>query len=156
VRLGRHDQIVLDTLLPAHADARLPLGVLDLGFAAFYAEFEKSASPFLRAAFRASLLAGTWISPLLIRRAPPLDRLARPVRESALEAMATSRIALLHQLLVVLKLVAAMSYGAHPAVREAVGYGRVPMSSLDPTSEAAVNVLPIAELEPPGDRETAQ
>lgn len=135
----------MDTLVPAHADPRLPQGVLGLGFDTFYAEFEQSASPFLRAAFRASLLAATWISPVLVRRAPPLDRLSRPARERALEAMATSRVALIRQLLVVLKLVAAMSYGAQSGVREAVGYGQSP--SIGINAEAAL-VSPPAAPEP--------
>jgi hypothetical protein len=134
VRLGQHGRIVLDTLLPANADPRLPLGVLDVGFTDFHREFERTASPSLRAAFRASLLAAIWVSPLLIRRAPPLSRLPRTARERALAAMATSRVGLLNQLLVVLKLVAAMSYGAQPVVRNAVGYGQTPMGDVGSTS----------------------
>jgi hypothetical protein len=145
MRLGWRDRIVMDTLLPANADPRLPHGVMELGFDAFHAEFERSATRFLRAAFRASLLAATWISPVLVRRAPPLDRLSRPARERALEAMATSRVALLRQLLVVLKLVAAMSYGAQPGVREAVGYWQSP--SIGINAEATV-VSPPGALEP--------
>ena len=122
--LSRRDLVVLDTLLPGNADPILPLGAGDIGFASFHAEFERSATPFMRRAFRAALFAATWVAPLLVHGAPPLSRHSRDRRERALEAMATSRITILGQLLALLKIVAAMAYGADARVREAVGYGR--------------------------------
>jgi hypothetical protein len=125
--LGARDRVVLDTLLPADADPVLPEGVLDPGFDAFHAEFERAAPPVTRRAFRLALLAATWIAPLLVRARPPLSRHPRDVRERALEAMARSRVAVLRQLLVLLKLVAALSYGGRPDVREHLGYPGGPL-----------------------------
>lgn len=122
--LSAHDRVVLDTLIPANADPRLPHGVLDLGFDAFYREFEHSATPFMRTAFGLALLAATWMAPVLVGARPPLGRHSRDVRERALEAMATSRFAILRQLLVLLKVVAALSYGGEASVRERIGYSR--------------------------------
>ena len=139
--LSRRDRVVIDTLLPANADARLPLGAIEAGFPAFHAELQRTATPLIRRGFRAATFAATWIAPLLIRRRPPLGRHPRDVREQALEAMATSRIALLRQLLVLLKIIVAMSYGADPSVRRAVGYAapRVQLSAIpaSPSEEGA-------------------
>ena len=120
--LGPRDRVVLDTLLPATSDTLLPDGVLELGFDAFYVEFQRTATRPARRAFRLALLAATWAAPPLIHVLPPLGRQPRVVRERALEAMATSRIGILRQLFVVLKLVTALAYGADPTVRGRVGY----------------------------------
>ncbi|TMC49601.1 MAG: hypothetical protein E6J26_10195 [Chloroflexi bacterium] len=72
--------------------------------------------------------AALWISPLLIGRLPPLTRLEPPARERALGAMARSRVYLLRQLLMLLKLVVGFCYGADPQVRAVIGYPRPPMS----------------------------
>lgn len=122
--LGSRDRIVLDTLLPAGAHPLLPNGVLDIGFDDFYREFERDATPFLRRAFRLSLAAATWIAPLLVGRRPPLERHPREIRERALEAMASSRVVTLRQLVLVLKTVVGLCYGADTSVRESIGYSR--------------------------------
>lgn len=122
--LNARDRIVLDTLLPAGAHPLLSDGVLELGFGPFYEEFERTQHRSLRTAFRLALLAASWIAPLLIGLRPPLNRHARDDRERALEAMAASRSATLRRLLVLLKLVAALSYGGRASVRERVGYAR--------------------------------
>ena len=119
---SRSGRVVFETLLPADADPRLPLGVRDTGLDAFYDAFVRDATPFIRTALRAAILAATWIAPALIRRRPPLGRLSLDERERALEAMAASSNVLLRQLVVLLKLVAALCYGADARVREAIGY----------------------------------
>ena len=117
-------RVVLDTLLPANAHPLLPLGVLDTRFDDFYDAFVRDATPFIRTAVRIAFLAATWIAPLLVRRRPPLRRLSLDDRERALEAMASSSNALLRQLVVLLKLLAALCYGGDPRVRDAIGYAR--------------------------------
>lgn len=121
--LASPGRVVFDTLLPANADTRLPRGLLETGFDAFYVEFTREAPPLVRTALPLAILSATWIAPLLIAKLPPLGRLSRDDRERALVAMSRSRIGLLRQLVVLLKLVAAMSYGADDGVRDAIGYG---------------------------------
>lgn len=122
--LGRHHYVVLDTLLPAGAHPDLPRGLFETGFEAFYAEFERQAVPSLRLGLRFALWVATWVSPLLIGRLPPLARHDRTTRERALEAMGSSRHYLLRQLLLALKTVASLCYGADPLVRDAIGFPR--------------------------------
>ncbi|MCA1554542.1 MAG: hypothetical protein LC737_09205 [Chloroflexi bacterium] len=120
--LTRRARIVLDTLLPAQAHAQLPLGLFDAEFESFQVEFERSATLQLRLAFGVALFVAVWLSPLLIHHLPPLTRHGRETRERALAALAHSRIYVLRQLLTVLKLVTSLCYGAHPTVRDAIGY----------------------------------
>lgn len=122
--LSSRGRVVFDTLLPAGADARLPRGLLELEFAAFYSEFVQDAPALIRTVLPIAIVCCTWVAPLLAGKVPPLGRLSRDDRERALEAMARSRVGILRQLIVLLKLVAAMSYGADPGVREAIGYTR--------------------------------
>jgi hypothetical protein len=121
-RLNRLDRAVLDALLPAGANAELPLGALDSGFEDFLAEFESQGATQLRWAFGLSLVAAAWLAPLLIRRLPPLTRLEPDDRERALESMDRSNITILRQLMRVLKTVVGLHYGAVPGVRRAIGY----------------------------------
>lgn len=120
--LASPGRVVFDTLLPANADARLPQGLFDTGFDAFFAEFTRQAPSLVRTALPLAILSATWVAPVLIAKLPPLGRLSRDDRERALVAMSRSRIGLLRQLVVLLKLVAAMSYGADEGVRQAIGY----------------------------------
>ena len=122
--LSRRSRLVLDTLLPAQANATLPHGIFDTGFDKFLLDFQSTASPALRRGFWAALFAATWIAPLLIFRLPPLTRLDRSTRERALRAMETSRVYLLRQMLLLLKTTVCFCYGADPGVRDAVGYPR--------------------------------
>jgi hypothetical protein len=92
-------------------------GLFDTGFDAFYLRFRATASPDLHRAFQAGLLAAVWISPLLIRRVPPITMYSRDVREQALEALTRTRWYLIRQAFLAVKTVAALSYGADPAVR---------------------------------------
>ncbi len=111
---------VLDSLLPSGG----PLGpsLLEAGFEEFYKDFERNAVPSLRMGFKAALWAAFWISPLLIRRLPPLTRLEPEARELALEAMGRSRLYLLRQMLLLLKAVSCFCYGADGRVREALSF----------------------------------
>lgn len=120
--LSRVDRDVLDTLLPPGAHPLLPLGIVETGFEEFLADFDRSAPPHLRRAFRAGLLAGGWVAPLLVGRVPPLSRLRTSDRARALAALEASRVPELRQLVSVLKTVASLHYGALPAVREAIGH----------------------------------
>jgi hypothetical protein len=67
---------------------------------------------------------------VLIGRLPPLGRHDRPTRERALAALGASRVPLLHQLVVVLKTVASLAYGADPMLRQAVGYPQTPSGTV--------------------------
>jgi hypothetical protein len=122
--LGRSGELVLDTLLPSGADPLLARGFRDIEFEPLYREFATSAPAAIQTAFRISLVAATWVAPLLIGKLPPLGRHRREVRERALEAMATSRWPVLRQLVTLQKVVVALAYGADPQVRERVGHGR--------------------------------
>lgn len=121
-RLGAADRAVLSALLPSGVNERLPQGVLDTGFEAFLEEFEAVAPPDLRRAFGLALFAAAWLSPLLIRRLPPVTRLRAGDSESALAAMERSRLPELRQLVRVLKTVVSLHYGALPQIRQAIGY----------------------------------
>src|SRR5438132_9890943 len=127
-RHAAEQRLVLNTLLPANAHPLLPLSGANTRFDAFYAEFDRTVTPRLRTAFRLAVWAALWISPLLIGRLPPLTRLEPPARERALGAMARSRVYLLRQLLMLLKLVVGFCYGAEPEVRAAIGYPHTPIS----------------------------
>jgi hypothetical protein len=122
--IRRSDRIILDTLLPGAADPRLPRGLEETGFEAFWEKQRASMAPGLRLAFQMGLLAANWVSPLLVRRLPPLARWERPVREQALQAMAASRFYMLRGAVRVLKLVLSLCYGADQQVRRAIGYAR--------------------------------
>ncbi len=122
--LDSRTRLVLDTLLPSHAHPTLTTGLLEAGFDEFWSVFQRTAPATPRRAFRAAVLAATWLAPVLIGRLPPLDRYDRPTRERALAALGASRVPLLRQLMLVLKTVASLAYGADPTVRRAIGYPR--------------------------------
>jgi hypothetical protein len=124
--LNHAARVVLDTLLPSNAHPVLALGLFDAGFDAFWADLERSALPAWRWGFRAAVFTAVWVSPLLIRRLPPLTRLDRPTRERALAALGDSNVYLLRQMLTLLKTMAGLCYGADPRVRQALGYPRQP------------------------------
>ena len=63
-----------------------------------------------------------WVAPLLIGRSPPITLYGRATRERALDALARSRIYPLRAAFGGLKLIVSLGYGAHPAVRRAMGY----------------------------------
>jgi hypothetical protein len=120
--LSNSDRIILDTLLPPSAHPELPEGALDAGFEDFWREYRKNFIPTIRAAFSAALFAANWVSPLLIRKLPPLARYNRQTREAALRAMSNSGINLLRQGVRVMKLMVSFCYGANARVRKAIGY----------------------------------
>ena len=120
--LSRPDPVVCAVLLPSDADPRLPAGVLELDSAASSPELLPGARPWIRPGLRLALFSATGVAPPLIGRLPPLGRLSTDDRERALEAMASSRVGILRQLVVLLKLTAAMAYGADTTVRERLGY----------------------------------
>lgn len=122
VSLRPGQRVVVDALLPAREGAALPWGAFDCGFDAFYAEFQKTAPVSFRLGFSAALFAGSWVAPLLIRRLPPLSRLPRDERESALEALGRCRFYPLRQCLLLLKAVCSFCYGADARVRAAIGF----------------------------------
>jgi hypothetical protein len=122
VSLGRVDRAVLNALLPSEASPLLTLGILETDFESFLADFGAAAPGPLRRAFRLGLLAAGWVAPLLVRRLPPMTRLAPAERGRALAAMERSRVPELRQLVRVLKTVVSLHYGALPAVRRALGH----------------------------------
>src|ERR1041385_7942329 len=113
------ERVVWEALLPAGAVPALP-GLLDTDFEAFRADFSASAPWTLRLALRAALWAATWLAPCLIGRLPPLRRLAPEERETALDALASSRVYLLRQMVLMLKLTASLCYGGDARVRAAI------------------------------------
>lgn len=115
------ERAVVDALLPSGACPELPLGAFESGFDDFYKEFQDVAPFALKAGFKGALLAAVWVSPLLIGRLPPFTRLSTDDRERALETLGRSSVYPLRQSLLVLKAVLSFHYGAHPAVRAAVG-----------------------------------
>jgi len=114
-------RIVVDTMLPSGAHARLP-GAEGAGVPAFLDEFERSAAPLLRLGLRAGMATAVWVAPLLIGRPPPITLYGRRTREQALEALARTRVYPLRAAFGGLKLVVSLGYGADPAVRRAIGY----------------------------------
>ncbi|HXD08817.1 MAG TPA: hypothetical protein VN653_02040 [Anaerolineales bacterium] len=104
----------------------MPRGLFDAGFETFYQNFARTTNGTLRHGFQFALFAAIWISPLLIRRIPPITLHARETRERALAAMEISRFYFLRQMLLILKNVAALCYGANREVRDAIGYPRQP------------------------------
>lgn len=118
--LGARDRVVLDALLPSGLDG-LP-GVFEAGFEHYEAGFRADAPLPMRIGWRAALFLASWLSPLLIRRLPPLDRLSVDEREAALEAMGKSRFYLIRQCFLLLKAVTSFGYGSTRSVRRAVGY----------------------------------
>lgn len=115
------DRAVLDALLPPGGPEGLP-GAFEAGFETFEAGFRADAPLPMRLGWRAALFVAFWISPLLIGRLPPLDRLPPEEREEALCAMGQSRIYLLRQIFLLLKAVTSFGYGSTREVRRAVGY----------------------------------
>lgn len=124
--LSSRAHVVLDTLLPPHAHPSLPRGLFDAGFESFYQNFVRTANGTLRQGFQIALFAAIWISPLLIHRIPPITLHARETRERALAAMESSPFYFLRQMMLILKNVAALCYGANRGVRDAIGYPRQP------------------------------
>jgi len=122
--LNSRAHVVLDTLLPPHAHPSLPQGLFDAGFENFYQNFARTANGTLRNGFHFALFIAIWISPLLIRRIPPITLYSRETRERALAAMEVSRFYFLRQMMLILKNVAALCYGANREVRDAIGYPR--------------------------------
>lgn len=121
--LSARDRAAVDALLPSKACEPLPWGAFDAGFEEFFAGFQRTAPASLRFGFRAALFVGVWLSPLLIKRLPPISRLTIDEREQALEALGKCRVYPLRQCLLLLKAVVSFCYGADARVREAVGCG---------------------------------
>jgi len=122
MRLNSVDRAVLETLLPGGVSSTLPIGVLESGFQKFLGDFKQLGATDLQRAFSIALVSAGWIAPLLVRRLPPLSRLNPVDRERALVAMDSADIAVLRQLVRVLKTVIGLHYGAVPSVRRSIGY----------------------------------
>ena len=133
--LSSRAHVVLDTLLPPHAHTLLSRGLFDAGFETFYRDFAHTANETLRYGFQMALFTAIWISPLLIRRLPPITLHSRETRECALTAMETSSFYFLRQMMSILKNVAALCYGANQEVRDAIGYPRQPHDLRDKPNE---------------------
>lgn len=122
-------RVVFETMLPARAHAELPLGALDAGIEGLYGDLVHSAPRQVRAGLRMAILAATWISPLLIRRLPPISFYGQETRERAIQSMGRSRVYVLRQLVLLLKATVCLCYGADPRVRDALGYPPHPTDS---------------------------
>ena len=119
--LSAPDRVVLNALLPPGGPEGLP-GAFEAGFEEWEFAFSADAPASMRLGWRVALLVAAWISPLLIRRLPPLERLTPDEREAALEAMGRSRFYLMRQCFLLLKAVTSFGYGRTKAVRLAAGY----------------------------------
>ena len=117
--MNGRQRAVIDALLPPGGD--LP-GALESGFEQFEERFRAEAPAPMRLGWLAALFVASWLSPLLIRRLPPLDRLEPQAREDALVALSKSRFYLLRQVMLLLRAVVGFGYGGTRAVRRAVGY----------------------------------
>jgi hypothetical protein len=124
--LSKSARVVLDTLRPSEAHPILKFGVFDTDFDAFWSDVERTALPVWRWGFHAALWVANWIAPLLIGRLPPFHQHDRQTRERALVAMENSRIAVLRQMMGLLKTILCFGYGADRNVRDAIGYPRQP------------------------------
>lgn len=113
---------MLDALLPGLQEAGPPLpGALETDVEGFLRSFLPTAPPLVRLGFRMGCLAGVWVAPLLIRRRPPITRLAPADRERALEALSRTRLHSMRRLFGLLRLVIALGYGGDERVRAAIG-----------------------------------
>lgn len=119
--LSPRERTVIDALLPPAGSDGFP-GAFEAGFEGFERGFTADAPATMRLGWRAALFLAAWVSPLLIRRLPPLDRLSVEDREAALEAMGKSRFYLIRQVFLLLKAVTSFGFGSTGAVRRAVGY----------------------------------
>ena len=117
--LSNRQRAVVDALLPPGGE--LP-GAFEAGFEEFEARFRADAPAPMRLGWLAALWVASWVSPLMIRRLPPLDRLEPAAREDALNALSKSRIYLLRQVMLLLRAVVGFGWGATPEVRRTVGY----------------------------------
>src|SRR6059036_3144990 len=115
-KLSRRSRVVLETLLPDDAHPTLKAGLIGANFEDFYREFSRTATWKLRVPFSLALFVAVWIAPLLIGRVPPLTRFDRSTRERALERLFSSRIYLLRQTSLALKLVLSLCFVADPSV----------------------------------------
>ncbi|MBI5211347.1 MAG: hypothetical protein HY927_15340 [Elusimicrobia bacterium] len=121
MRPGMVERAVFEALLPAGPGPKSK-GIAETDFARFYEDFFKTAVLPMRVSCAAAVFFAAWVSPLLVGRLPPFLMLSAEDRELALEAMAKSPFYLVRQLLLLLKAMAALCYGADPGVREALGY----------------------------------
>lgn len=119
--MNARERAVIDALLPPGGPEGLP-GAFEAGFAEFEEGFRRDAPATMRVGWRAALFVAAWVSPLLIRRLPPLDRLREEDRATALEALGKSRFYLVRQSSLLLKAVVSFGYGSTPLVRKVVGY----------------------------------
>jgi hypothetical protein len=120
--LTRRDKILLDTLLPQGAHPEMPLGIADVNFDAYYADFKRSAMFPMWIGFVAALFVAIWIAPLLIRKLPPITLYDRDTRERILMALYNSKYNILRQIIFLLKATVSFCYGADDRVRDALGY----------------------------------
>lgn len=118
--LSRSEAAVWEALLPAGAHPDLP-GISLREFERFLKEFRARAPTPLRLALRAALWTAVWVAPLLCGRLRPFLFMTVEERGLALAAMGRSRFYLIRQMLLVLKLVAGLHYGADPRVRKILG-----------------------------------
>lgn len=119
--MNARERAVMETLLPAGDHDVLP-GALEAGFEEFYARFQATALPSMSLGFKAALWTAAWVAPVLAGRLPPITRLPAAERERALEAMGSSRLYLLRQMMLLLKAVTSFHYGAQAPVRKAIGF----------------------------------
>lgn len=106
-------------MIPGVDGSALP-GLDDVDTSEFWAEYERSAPPFLRFGFRASVWALTFAPPALLGRPRTFDQLSPEDRDRLLDKVAHCRFYLVRQLPLTIKLMACFAYLRDEHVRRRV------------------------------------
>lgn len=113
------ERAVVDALVPP--GGALP-GALESGFEGFEARFRAEAPLTMSLGWRASLFLAAWLSPVLAGRLPPLDSLPEEDRAEVLASLGRSRIYLVRQCFLLLKMVVGLGWASTPGVRGPLRY----------------------------------
>ncbi len=116
---------IFDTMLPSGASEQLSLGARDLPLERFVADVEANVPGRILLGLRAATWLVTFAPLLLLRRFRRFPRLPRDDRLVLLDRLSHSRIYLLREIPVLLKMVACLGYCGMPEVQRQVGYEQV-------------------------------
>lgn len=111
---------IADAILPAGAHQRLP-GAREVPLGGLVDDLNRFAPWTLCLAVRAATWIVTWFGPVITGRARLFGGLSVPERGRVLEELSRSRVYLIRELPVLLKMVSCLGYGGLPSVQRAVG-----------------------------------
>ena len=111
---------ILDAILPAGADPRLP-GARELPLRGLIDDLDAAAPWTMRFALRAATWIVTWLGPALTGRPRTFGMLDVAERGRVLDELSRSRVYLIRELPLLLKMVGCLGYAALPRVQRAVG-----------------------------------